>query len=1012
MSSITNPIVLAITSATGTISSVANAGAALLHSGPAGVTNAAGNVGQELWYIQAKGSVQRLNLLANPTVSPIYAKSLEQGRLLESSIGDAMTWIQEKKEEYTTEILQWMHLNLLGTDGQLSDTPRAIKYIADCVLFVQQIQKRMAQVQGLVLALEQDITTLLSIETNVLKMIQQCLNMLSALLADICNWGLPGLPSIPNIVGDTMFRFNGFGQALSLQLSKPNLSFNFSFSQCSLSPQNLSIFNTTPTSVATSIPNAAVGATPIYTPPLGGVVLLPTVSATDPDVAPVLQSFTSAPIYSSSFDPFNNMLGSVPNPSSIVNNYQMPASVYQANIVSITPSLSSLVLPPGSSTTPTTAQTNALKSALRLNITLEAIEDSNFDPYITSAWLYELNLNRQLTQGRGGQWITNFQAVYQQYLQPSITLLTTNPVPWNNLGGTLSDTPTIPLIALLQADVSRNLAWKLSYIEAALLGYPRTQLYEQGADSVYLSSFTGSDLDYISTPVDMTAASAYILGEGTADYPVSISYPTSMNNALMEAIAQASLDIANTPSYQATSPAYRYIYDQFAQALLVDRYSQFWREYRANLSSFLRLPLGLVEEIVSYPAALNSAINPLAPDTIFETIQTDYSTKNQNWTPGSVLLSLPVEEFLPQLDNTIPSGTPGWTNGQFDAATFLARPDIQSQTIPVQMAMLRTNQSYAGLMTFSSQFQTAVSNAVTQAQTMIGSVQNSGAHVLTNVLEDILASSGPTGVPVVYQSIDYDNGPFLLNSTTIQFLKTGTYMVSGDLNWGTTLAPATLGYYILLDGTITIATNTVTSGSTAAQVQTFSFIYNFSAGDTFQVFAFTNEDTTLAIGTDVTIGALPTSPDTSPVGGASVSSTDLTARTLIADATLVAGQCVSIDGSGKCVPVVPTHVALPSSDTAFNIPYIDGVTLTAASATQPVTVATAYGCIYTVPGASFTVGGIIYVAEDGTLTQDYTTVLSTCDWTVVVGRALTTTTMLFQPHLPYSRWDDGSIVNP
>jgi hypothetical protein len=1006
MGSITNPIVQAITTATGRLSSLVNAGAALINSGPAGSINAAGNPGQENWYIQAKGGINRLNVLNSHKVNEYYTKSLEQGRLLENSIGDSMVWIQEKKKQLDARILHLMHMTTLGTDGQLPTAARKPKYIVDCIKFMKEVQKVMGEISGLVTALEKDLTTLVMIEKNVLGMIQACLNMLSSLLANICNWGLPKLPSIPFIVGDTMWRFNGFGTALNQLMAKPNLSFNFSFSQCNITPANLNIFSNIPTSIATAIPSSAIGATPVYIPPLDGLVLLPTVSASDP----VLSTVTDTPIFNSTFDPFNQMLGSVPDPVTIVSNYLMPPDVYQKNIVSIAPALRSLVLPVG--VAPTLADMNALKMALRLNVNLDSLVDSNFDPYLTSAWLYELNLNRQvMTQGRGGQWIANYQAIYDQYIQPSVDILTSTPIPWNNLNALgINDLPTIPLIPILKADSTRNLAWKLSYVEAAILGYPRTTTFEQGQDSTYVSSFTGSDLDYKSTPVDMTVVSTYTLGVGTADYPVVISYPTSMNNALMDVVSTAATSIANSPSWQSSHPQFRYIYNQFAQAALVDRYSQFWREFRSNLSMFLTQNIGLIQEVVSYPAALDSAIDPLGSNTIYNTMEADFLSKNQNWVPGSILLPIPNELFLPQLDNTPPSDTPGWSGGLFDAATFLARPDIQSQSIPVQMAMLRTNQSYASLMTFQNNFQSAISAAVAAATAMISTVQNSGAHVLTTIDELVPTSAGLGGVPVIFQTVDYDNGGFLENPDTIVINQGGSYLVSGDLDWGSTSALANLGYMLMLNGSTVLGTETLSTDSTDPQTEVFSLTYNFNTGDTIQLLAFSSEDVELQSGTDLTI-TVNTSPDTTNSLPVSVPPTGT--MMLTAEVNLVAGQAVSVDSSGKVTPVLPTLVALPQVAGEFCIPYVDGIALESATAGSTATVANAYGTTFTVSGASFTVGGIIYVAHDGSMTQDYAgEVLTNCDWTVVLGKALTSDTLLFQPHLPYSRWDAGTYSNP
>jgi hypothetical protein len=380
---------------------------------------------------------------------------------------------------------------------------------------------------------------------------------------------------------------------------------------------------------------------------------------------------------------------------------------------------------------------------------------------------------------------------------------------------------------------------------------------------------------------------------------------------------------------------------------------------------------------------------------------------------GSILLSIPNDLFLPQLNNTPPSDTPGWSNGFFDASLFLARPDIQSQSIPVQMAMLRTNQSYAGLMSFQNNFQSAISAAITSATNMINSVQNSGAHVLTTINELVPASAGLGGVPVVFQSVDYDNGGFLRNSNTIVINQGGSYLVSGDLFWGSTSALANLGYTLMLNGSTVLGTETLSSVLTDPQTEVFSLTYNFNTGDVLQLFAFSSENVELQPGTDLTVNAIPGASNNLPEsGGGSSSTTDLLARTLIADAILVKGQCVQIDSSGRVTPVLPTLVAYPLSTTQFNIPYVDGVTLAAAGIGDSVQVATAYGSVYEIPGIVLTPGGIVYVAANGVLTQNYTSVIASCAWTICVGKAVAVDSILFQPHLPYPRWDEGTFTDP
>jgi hypothetical protein len=62
-----------------------------------------------------------------------------------------------------------------------------------------------------------------------------------------------------------------------------------------------------------------------------------------------------------------------------------------------------------------------------------------------------------------------------------------------------------------------------------------------------------------------------------------------------------------------------------------------------------------------------------------------------------------------------------------------------------------------------------------------------------------------------------------------------------------------------------------------------------------------------------------------------------------------------------------------------------------------------------VPGAGFVQGGLLYAGPGsaspptgvGTVTQDYQgTVLQSCQWVIVVGRALDSQTFVYEPHIP------------
>src|SRR5271156_2432654 len=193
-----------------------------------------------LWPIQAKGAVTRLQPLNDPTISQFYSNSMEQGRFLEASLADANTWLLQKTQLLQAYITSYTHMNSLAVDGQLGDNTRPPKFVIDSISILQTAQKLQQQLVGLTQAIQKNITSILAIEQNMLAMVQAVLNSLANLLNNICNWGLPSLPSIPNIFPETVWNWNGF-QFSPLALfaalkSNTSFNFNFTFANCSLGP--------------------------------------------------------------------------------------------------------------------------------------------------------------------------------------------------------------------------------------------------------------------------------------------------------------------------------------------------------------------------------------------------------------------------------------------------------------------------------------------------------------------------------------------------------------------------------------------------------------------------------------------------------------------------------------------------------------------------------------------------------------------------------------------------------
>jgi hypothetical protein len=405
----------------------------------------------------------------------------------------------------------------------------------------------------------------------------------------------------------------------------------------------------------------------------------------------------------------------------------------------------------------------------------------------------------------------------------------------------------IPLIATLNSlslGDRNTLLWKLSYIEASLLGYTRNQTWDAYQNANYLSNVTGSDLDYTPTAIS-TTTSTLILGEGVADFPTPITFPSSMTVQLNAVIAAATINIQNDVGYLSVRLGNRYTYNQFAQATLVDRFSQFWRDFATNLKILLAQDPYLVQFVITYFGTLNGALNPLADATAYNALQVDTSSRNRSWTPGTPLLSIPIAPIVSYTDNGSPPSTGGWINPpiDFDPNTFLARPDVQGQPIPVQMAMLRTNISYAALQTFKNNFQNEIAGQIANAQSILAQSQQIGFHV-TAVNDTTTVPSGAS-IPVLFDDStnsalgDYDYTGNVTNPTTFTIQAAGDYAGYGQLDWVATVA-GTYNVTINQNGVGIFTTSVTTTSANASLTLPFSFAGSFAQGDVVQVIA--NQD--------------------------------------------------------------------------------------------------------------------------------------------------------------------------
>ncbi len=520
-----------------------------------------------LWPIHTKGAIQRHNPLGDPKIEKHYHEALEDGRWLEKNIGDANHWLLQKKQYVMDKIKTYTDMNSLAVDAQLKRHPRIFKLGADSIRLLQTVNGFQQDIIGLIQAITQNIGLLSSMEQNLAHMVQANLNALAILMNNICNWGLPDLPAIPNLFSDTVWNWNGFN-FFPLAAFKPQLGFdfNFAFNQCHLHVPNINIFRNYPSMVSTY--SGLQYGTPLFMPPLGGTIPNTGQNLNDPNFINTMKATETDPVYGPEFNSNSSMEGAVPDPATILSNYQMPAQTYHDNIVSIVSSLRGNTVEPSDpdyqnpAVQPGSLRADNLRRDLVHYITLDEVVSSGYDPFITSAWLYYLDNARG---GRSGEWLPQYEDIFKTYVQPSVTSLMSNSVPWNACLGTpgieyrsiwnataqyvpndvvffngfqymalaenagvqpdqglvtspptwqagvpegtaFQNTPTdIPLVTTLQSMPVADrtlLLWKLSFIEASLLGYTRSKTWDTYQDVNYTSGVKGDDLEYVPTIID------------------------------------------------------------------------------------------------------------------------------------------------------------------------------------------------------------------------------------------------------------------------------------------------------------------------------------------------------------------------------------------------------------------------------------------------------------------------------------------------------------------------------
>ena len=179
----------------------------------------------------------------------------------------------------------------------------------------------------------------------------------------------------------------------------------------------------------------------------------------------------------------------------------------------------------------------------------------------------------------------------------------------------------------------------------------------------------------------------------------------------------------------------------------------------------------------------------------------------------------------------------------------------------------------------------------------------------------------------------------------------------------------------------------------------FATVGEFLQGDVVTVFASHSMAFSYSSSQDVVTGSTFQMIQFSEGTTTTVNPTDGT-KIFTADSNFPSLTVVRFDGAGNTIPVDPT-VIVPDYYGNTIFPFADGIVLEDAVTGNPVTTATTYGGLFQVVGqAPLNVGALIFVGPGGLITQDYPALIAEVQWVICVGRAITTDSFLWEPHIP------------
>ena len=970
------------------------------------------------------GVSQPPNVPCLPWIEAQYHTAMTDGRMVEQEIGQLIYEVKKMEKE----LVQWLESVLrdivASITAELPDGPRqgsaianVIAFIKDMITFINNTIKTIQAIIKIIALLERMIQ-------NMVNMIQAILNAIALLLSEICNFHLPKLPSLAFLLGN-LFNFPGFNLK-GLKLGLPSMNLHFTFPKCTIqSPAPFSSFDitnispygntisnaTSPISSATFIsptPVATGTVAPSVTLPINPALGTPNAISSSPfagfmvsadqQADPTFQTQflnppSTTPLYPASFNPATSFQGSLPAPESIINNYSLPSDVYIPNVAS---AVTSLQIAP-------IATPSTFKDQVASLINLGQV-NANRDHNVSAAWIIYLYLCRQ---GRAGSWIPEYEAIYQQYIVPSMLYLQNTPIPWNSLdpSNILNGPVGLPLLLTLNSLSDPELStllWQLSYVEASLLGYTRNTTWDSYATSTFFG-YTEGALDFSSTTVNTETLPITLSSNGLATYPSTIMIDPAWTQQVNEAIAIGQLAIQNNSQFQSQNPSYRFIYDQFAIATEVDRYSQYWREWASNFNALVASSSSNSESPIALPYVMNywqtidSNVNPLGSNLLYTYLYTDSITRASGWVSGIDLINLPtaIDTSANSQGLWVPPDniSAGWNgispNLTFDSQTFLSRPDIQALPINTQLVMLDLNSAWATALNNGNNAIAIASQEISNLKAIVASSAIQGFQ-LTNSISTSISPSTNTLLSFNLTPLDIGGNVSAPNLYTIQ--TAGSYLLTGTFIFGAVVTPAVREIQVWVNNTPVFVKD---SSNVVDQVTIqLNETLIFNKNDTVQIYASTNGQGVATILPNCSFQCLAFTFDTSaygftvsasgqviqsggvstiPTTNTSESTSDISVDELLSKITgnlklsgvdsepvygkytwgilgggtkqqpaatpLVSLTAVYTNADGKALPITP-EVDQPDT------PYYDGVVLNSAAANQTVSTALMYGQEY------------------------------------------------------------------